>query len=64
MEDPYQLLLSDDSMIRVGWDANIMSIQDEEFSKICLGSFITCYNPHCDKIFSIALPSKFVLSYL
>ena len=31
---------------------------------MCVGSFITWYNPHWDKTFSVAIPSKFVLSCL
>ena len=39
-------------------------MQDEEFSKTCVCSFITSYNPQCDKILSIVIPSKFVVSCL
>ena len=49
---------------KVGWEVNIKSIQHEEFSKTCVGSFITRYNPHCDEIFNIAIPSKFDWSCL
>ena len=53
-----------DSEIRLGWEVNIKSIKAEEFSKMCIGSFKTWYNSHCDETFSIAIPSKFVLSCL
>ena len=31
---------------------------------MCVDPFITWYNPHCNEIFSIAIPSKCVLSCL
>ena len=53
-----------DSVIKFGCQVNIRSIHEEEDSNICVGSLITWCKPECDDIFSIALPSVVVMSFL
>ena len=53
-----------DSVIRFGCDVNIRSIHKEEDSNKCVGSLITWCKPDCDEIFSVALPSIVVRSFL
>ena len=48
---------------------NIILIHEEEVSNICVGSLITLIKdiickPNCDDIFSIALPSLVIMSFL
>ena len=49
-------------MIKLGSDVNMGSMFEEKVSNMCIISLITCYNPNCDVISSIALPSKVDLS--
>ena len=51
-----------DSVIKSGCDANMRSIREEEFFKICIGSFMTWCNPKCDVKISNAFPWEVVLS--
>ena len=53
-----------DSVIRFGCEVNIRSIHEEEDSNIWVGSSIIWCQPNCDVIFSIALPSVVVVSFL
>ena len=54
-----ELLISTDGL---GCEAKIRSIQEDEFSSICVGSFIIWYNPNCDVILSTEIPSEVLLS--
>ena len=51
-----------DSIAKFGWDVESRSIHEEEFCNIFVGSLINWYNPSCEVILSIVLPSKVVLS--
>ena len=53
-----------DSVIKFGCEVNIKSINEEEDSNICAGSLITWCKPKSDEIFSTALPSFAVMSFL
>ena len=53
-----------DLVIKFDCEVNIKSIQAEEDSNTYVGSIITCCKPNCDEIFSIALPSIVVMSFL
>ena len=53
-----------DSISKFAWDVKIRSIDEEELSKICVGSLITCCRPNCHVTFSIIFPSKLHLSFL
>ena len=53
-----------DSNTKCGCDVHIKSLHDEEFSYKWVGSLINWYNPNCEAILSIVLPSKLVLSCL
>ena len=46
--DILNVVLDAESMIRLGWLEKIRSMQLEEFSKICVGSIITCFVPYND----------------
>ena len=54
-----ELLISTDGL---GCEAKIRSIQEDEFSSICVGSFIIWCNPNCDVILSTEIPSEVLLS--
>ena len=43
-----------DSVIKLGLEVN--SLPDKEFSKMCIGSFITRYWTHCDGMFFMTIP--------
>ena len=49
-----------DSITKLGWEVKIRSIQEEDESKMCVGSLMIWLNPNCDVICSILLPSKLV----
>ena len=53
-----------DSVIRFGCEVNIRSIHEEEDSNIWVGSLIIWCKPNYHEIFSIALPSVVVMSFL
>ena len=53
-----------DSVIKFRCEVNIRSVYEEEASNVCVGWLITCCKPNCDYIFSIALPSLLVMSWL
>ena len=47
---------------RLGCEVKIRSIHVDEFSSICVGSFIIWWNPNCDVILSTVIPSEVMLS--
>ena len=55
-------------MVLIWMDARlsyqIWLLHEEEDSNISTGSLITWYKPNCDEIFSIALPSFVVMSFI
>ena len=52
-----------DSIIKFGCDVKIRSIHEEEVSDMCVGSLIIRCNPNWCVTFSVASPSKLVLSW-
>ena len=51
-----------DSVIKLGWEVNTRSIQEDIFSKICNGSLMTWWKPYCFVTLSTVSPSKQDLS--
>ena len=49
---------------KFGCDVKIRSIQHEEFSKTCIGSFMIRWSPYCKVTNSIFAPSVVVLSLI
>ena len=49
-----------DSITKLGWEVQIRSIQEEDESKMCVGSLMIWLSPNYDVIYSILLPSKLV----
>ena len=52
-----------DSITKLGWELKIRSIQEEDESKMCVGSLIIWVNPNYDVIYLTLLPSKLVWSF-
>ena len=50
------------SVIKLGCDVNIRSIQDDEVFVMCVGALIICCKPNCVVTFSNAFPSRLDLS--
>ena len=48
----------------MGWDVKTKSIHEDEFSRICIGSFVIWYNPNWDATFSTEISSRVVVSWL
>ena len=46
-----------DSVINLGCDVNIKSIEDNAVFYMYVGSLVICYKPNCAVTFSIAFPS-------
>ena len=53
-----------ESTTKFGYDVKMRSIQDEEFSKTCVGSFMIWWSPNCEVRNSIFAPSQVVLSLI
>ena len=52
-----------ESVIKLGWDVNIKSIQDDEVFDMCAGFLIICCKPSFAVSFSISFPSWLNLSW-
>ena len=52
------------SITKFGWDVNIKSIQEEEFSSKWVGSLITCLRSYSVAKQSILVPSQSFLSLM
>ena len=50
--------------MRLGWEVNIRSIQDDELFKTWVGSWINCFKPNWDVIASIFESSYVAVSCL
>ena len=51
-----------DSVVKLSWEVNTRSIQEEILSKVCFGSLMTRRNPNCLVISSTVSPFKQDLS--
>ena len=52
-----------DLITKFSWDVKTRSIHEEELSKTCVDSLITCCRPNCHVTFSIIFPSKLHLAF-